>query len=610
MEAKVNTKDRIHFFHIPVMGTSFTIDTPIKVAHYGISSVISIIDHRLTEDMRKFHCDQAGRPYEEIPERSEDSRAKRITAYLNLVNDLVRENFRKVRTSFFETGSEIVKYFEMLPDFSSLKREYNQMLEHGKAEMEALQERLRERMRPGSIDVNIMTKIDSANQKRDKSPLPIEFNDAHAALRGFANSDLNASVVFSAGMNPRLYGYIAQFDDFYPDENGELKKKIILKVSDYRSAMIQGKFLAKKGLWVSEFRIESGLNCGGHAFATDGYLLGPILEEFKNDREKLTAELFTIYNKGLENSNRQPLNDAPEVLFTVQGGVGNSIEQRFLLEHYEMDSVGWGTPFLLVPEAINIDEKTMNLLSRAGEKDLYLSHVSPLGVPFNTVRNNSADIEKYERVAMNRPGAPCVKRYLISNKEFSAEPICTASREYQNKKLHELEEQNLPDTEFKKAVDKMVEKVCLCVGLGNAAAWRNGLFVSRNGTRGVAVCPGPNMAYFSKIATLREMVDHIYGRINLVTGKAERPHMFVKELKLYVDYLKEKMEDSADRFSDSQAKYFQTFQENMKAGIEYYRELFTSAKTPFEDMKATIMRDLERLQEELNHLNILQPTSV
>lgn len=606
MEANINKNKPVHAFHIPVMGTSFTIDTPIRVAHYGISSVISIIDHRLTEDMRKFHCDQTGRPYEAIPERSDDSRAKRITAYLNLVNDLVRENFKKVKESFFEAGSEIVKYFEMLPDFSALKREYHQMLENGKAEMESFQERLRAHMRPGSIDVNIMTKIDSANLQRDKTPLPVEFNDAHAALRGFARSDLNASIVFSAGMNPRLYGYIAQFDDFFPDENGEIKKKIILKVSDYRSALIQGKFLAKKGLWVSEFRIESGLNCGGHAFATDGYLLGPILEVFKNDREKLTAELFAIYNKGLEACNRRPVSEAPEVLITVQGGVGNAEEQTFLLEHYEMDSVGWGTPFLLVPEAVNIDEKTMDLLSHAGEKDLYLSHVSPLGVPFNTVRNNSADIEKYERVEANRPGAPCVKRYLISNKEFSTEPICTASREYQNKKLKELEAQNLPEYEFKKAFEKMVEKVCLCVGLGNAAAWRNGLPISRNGTRGVAVCPGPNMAYFSKVVSLKEMVDHIYGRINLTTGRADRPHMFIKELRLYIDYLKEKMEESADRFSESQAKYFQTFQENLHAGIAYYRELFANTKTPFEEMKSTIMTDLERLREELNHL-VLQP---
>ena len=48
-------------------------------------------------------------------------------------------------------------------------------------------------------------------------------------------------------MNPRLYGYIAKFNDFFPNKDGYIKKKIVLKVSDFRSAMIQGKFLAKKG---------------------------------------------------------------------------------------------------------------------------------------------------------------------------------------------------------------------------------------------------------------------------------------------------------------------------------------------------------------------------
>ena len=33
-----------HTFHNPVMGLAFTIDTPVKVARYGISSVISIVD--------------------------------------------------------------------------------------------------------------------------------------------------------------------------------------------------------------------------------------------------------------------------------------------------------------------------------------------------------------------------------------------------------------------------------------------------------------------------------------------------------------------------------------------------------------------------------------
>src|ERR1041385_8380065 len=120
-----------------------------------------------------------------------------------------------------------------------------------------------------------------------------------AALRGFALSNLESSIVFSAGLNPRLYSYCESFPDFFPDKNGQLKKKIIIKVSDFRSAHVQGKFLAKKGLWVSEFRIESGLNCGGHAFPTEGLLMGPILEEFKLKRGELYSELLTICNAAL-----------------------------------------------------------------------------------------------------------------------------------------------------------------------------------------------------------------------------------------------------------------------------------------------------------------------
>ena len=70
-------------------------------------------------------------------------------------------------------------------------------------------------------------------------------------------------------INQGLYSYMTEFQDFYRNASGKIKKKIILKVSDFRSALIQGKFLAKKGLEIYEFRIESGLNCGGHAFPSN-----------------------------------------------------------------------------------------------------------------------------------------------------------------------------------------------------------------------------------------------------------------------------------------------------------------------------------------------------
>ena len=49
-----------------------------------------------------------------------DYRARRITAYLDLVQKIVQENFTRVQESPFVLGSEITKYFEMLADNSPL----------------------------------------------------------------------------------------------------------------------------------------------------------------------------------------------------------------------------------------------------------------------------------------------------------------------------------------------------------------------------------------------------------------------------------------------------------------------------------------------------------
>ena len=88
-----------HSFHIPVMGTAFSIDTPFKVAHYGINSVLSIGDDMLLERIRKMYCDKFNLPYAEIDDKAEDSRAKRITSYLNLIKDLVEKRFQEMKNA-------------------------------------------------------------------------------------------------------------------------------------------------------------------------------------------------------------------------------------------------------------------------------------------------------------------------------------------------------------------------------------------------------------------------------------------------------------------------------------------------------------------------------
>ena len=309
-------------------------------------------------------------------------------SYLNLLNDLTKEQSNQIRLSPFEDGTKITKYFEMLPD-SDLKSKYKLMLaENNKQEKARIQEELRQAVSIGSIDVNIMTKLDRDIYHHGEK-LPSEFSDASSALRGFANSSLNSSIIFSAGMNRRLYGYIPQFRDFFPNSTGEIKKKIILKVSDFRSAIIQGKFLALKGLWVSEFRIESGLNCGGHAFASQGYLLGPILEEFRIKKDELIENLFKIYTKNLLKKGIDSLDTPPETRVTVQGGIGTAEEQNLLLHHYKVDGTGWGTPFLLAPDVVNIDSEHLEKLIAAADTDVFLSNSSPLGDRKSTRLNSS-----------------------------------------------------------------------------------------------------------------------------------------------------------------------------------------------------------------------------
>ena len=65
-----------HTFHIPVMGTGFSVDTPLKVARYGISSVMSIGDDILIENMRRYHCRLNGIDFVPINADEEDSRTR------------------------------------------------------------------------------------------------------------------------------------------------------------------------------------------------------------------------------------------------------------------------------------------------------------------------------------------------------------------------------------------------------------------------------------------------------------------------------------------------------------------------------------------------------
>ena len=580
-----------HTFHIPIMGTGFTIDTPLRVARYGISSAISLVDDVLIEQMRKFHCQKANEPYEEITAKSEDSRARRITAYLNLVDILLKRQVKALQASPFTENSEITKYYELLPDNSLLKKQYQDMLATtDPGQKEVLQDILRTKAVPGSIDVNIMTKLDRDNYRKGETLPPI-YADAMSALRGFAQSNLCSAIIFSAGINKRLYRYMTEFEDFFPDSNGLIKKQIILKVSDHRSSEIQGRFLAKMGLWTSEYRIESGLNCGGHVFASKGLLMGVVLEEFKKKKKALLEKLVPMYTKALVAKNKNTSNIPHTFRITVQGGIGAAVEHHFLQDYYGVDGVGWGTPFLLVPEATFMDDDSLKKTMKATDDDVFLSDASPLGVPFWSLRGSASEDARRARIKAGKPGSKCPKGFVGFDTEFTKRPICLGARSYIKPKLAQLEKSSYSQEILAKIKEKLLAKSCVCHDLGGSASISTG--IDPNAT--AAVCCGPGIVDFSKIATLEEMVAHIYGRTSLLTSH-NRPHVFVKELGLYIEYLRKEIENFPFGLATNSKSFLTGMRENLLKGIEYYQTLSNQLS---EDCRDHFLTGLQKMQTAL-----------
>jgi hypothetical protein len=248
-----------------------------------------------------------------------------------------------------------------------------------------------------------------------------------------------------------------------------------------------------------------------------------------------------------------------------------------MADYYGVDGTGWGSPFLLVPEATNVEEHTLQQLATAKQTDYFLSSASPLGVPFRNFRPSTGEAQRKERIAKGRPGSPCYKKFLATNTEFTDTPICTASRQYQQLKLKQGTED----------VETITSKDCLCEGLSVSVFLKDGIPVPHN-LKAVTICPGPNLAYFSGVFSLKEMVDHIYGRINILNA-LPRPNIFVNEIQLYIDYLKT-------------INVKQKFKDNLLEGIEYYKKLLPAFKMETRQYIENTLHQLTRQQEVLLNL--------
>ena len=585
----------LHRIHIPVMGTAFTIETPLRVARYGIHSVVSLGDDRMCDRMRKAHAEENGLPFTPILESEPDFRARRLTAYLDQMQDLVDAQMEEMLSQKLEPGTDLWRCFQLLPNGPARTAFERWQHEPEGPRRLVLERRLRESLHAGRIDVNIMTKVDRSITHRGVDLGP-DNSDALAGLRGFAASKVRGAVVFSAGMNPRLYSLLGRLDAFQPRPDGVLEKEVIMKVSDYRSAEIQGRYLAKKGVWISEYRVESGLNCGGHAFATDGILLGPILEEFRSKRAAMHDSLRAVWMAAQAARGNQSLEPTPARL-TAQGGLGTAEEAVQLQEAFEVDATGWGTPFLLVKEATLCDAPTRAKLAAAESKDVRLSRSSPLGLPFWSLATSEAEVLRLKRIADGKPGSPCPHSYLVFNTEFGGHPQCTASATYQKAKLGALDaDLTLSPDELEAAKADVVDKACICWELSGPALKQ----VAPKQAPATAVCPGPNLAWFDREYSLDEMLDHIYGRLDLLKAKA-RPHMFLNEAKLYVDYLKEELRRSRLKLANHPPAYFETYRQNMLEGMAFYRERF---KDRLRHGRESFEHGLQALADELHAMHL------
>ena len=163
--------------------------------------------------------------------------------------------------------------------------------------------------------------------------------------------------------------------------------------------------------------------------------------------------------------------------------------------------------------------------------------------------------------------------------------------------MAELKTLNLPPKILDDSISKVLAKTCLCEDLAAGALIKNS--ISNKRSLNTAVCPGPNLAYFSKLTTLKDMVCHIYGRVNILNS-IQRSHMFINELRMYLDYFKKEINKLNVEPTSLEIKYLNTFKENLNNGINYYQHLIPKLIYETVKCKDQMKKELSDISDEFN----------
>jgi molecular chaperone GrpE (heat shock protein) len=80
--------------------------------------------------------------------------------------------------------------------------------------------------------------------------------------------------------------------------------------------------------------------------------------------------------------------------------------------------------------------------------------------------------------------------------------------------------------------------------------------------------------------------------------------MFIKELNIYIEFLKDKVNDASRNPVEKEQKYLLSFSENLEQGIEYYSNLFKEKSDSFNESYELLMNNLEDSFQRLKLLKL------